>query len=136
VTKKRYAVCFEQDESGAWIVWVPSVQGCHTQGRSLNQARSRIREALSLFVSDAWTAELDEHIKLPTAIRQAVRRGTVARDRAERAARDAQDTVAAVAYELVTAGYSFRDIATLLGLSHQRIAQILETRSRVSRRGA
>jgi predicted RNase H-like HicB family nuclease len=132
--KKRYVVCFEQDESGAWIVWVPSVRGCHTQGRSLHQARSRIREALGLFVSDADTAELVERIKLPAAIRQAVRRGTVARDRAERAAREAQAAVATTVRELVTGGYSFRDAATLLGLSHQRIAQILESAPTPTRR--
>ncbi len=134
--RKRYVTCFERDESGAWIAWVPSVQGCHTQGRSLNQARSRIREALSLFVSDAWTADLSERIKLPAAIRNAVRRGTVARDRAERAARDAQQVVTLTAQELVGAGYSLRDAATLLGLSHQRVAQLIETQSTNSRRGA
>jgi len=136
MTKTGYVVCFEPDESGAWIAWVPSVQGCHTQGRSLNQVRARIREALSLFASDAWTAELTERIKLPATIRHAVRRGTIARDRAERAARDAQQVVAATARELVSAGYSLRDAATLLGLSHQRIAQILATQPSGARRGA
>jgi len=47
---KTYRVVLKPDESGQWIAGVPSVRGCHTYGRSFSEARSRIREALSLFV--------------------------------------------------------------------------------------
>ena len=60
VRHTAYRVVFERDESGAWIVTVPSVRGCHTYGRSLHQTRTRIREALALWVDDAETAELEE----------------------------------------------------------------------------
>jgi predicted RNase H-like HicB family nuclease len=53
-----YTVKIERDESGAWIARVPEVPGCHTYGRSLRQAKHRIREALSLWVDDADRAEL------------------------------------------------------------------------------
>lgn len=125
--KERYAVVFEQDETGAWIVWVPSVPGCHTYGRSLNEARKRIREALSLFVPNARTAELSEQIRLPAEIRQAVRLGTSARERADRATMEARRAATDAARRLISAGYSLRDAATLLGLSHQRVAQLLVT---------
>lgn len=50
---KKYRVVFQLDESGAWIATVPAVRGCHSYGRSLNEARERVREALALFVPDA-----------------------------------------------------------------------------------
>jgi len=123
--RRRYTVVFEQDESGAWIASVPSVPGCHTYGRSLNEARKRIREALSLFVRNARTAELSEQIRLPAEIRLVVRRGTSARVRADRATREAQRAASDAAGRLIDAGYSLRDAAALLGLSHQRVAQLL-----------
>ena len=43
---KRFEVVFTPDESG-WHVEIPSVQGCHSWGRSLAAARRHIREALA-----------------------------------------------------------------------------------------
>src|SRR6266567_4328224 len=65
----KYRVVFERDESGAWLARVPSVRGCHTHGRTLEQARRRIREALSLWVDDADDAELTEEIRLPPQLK-------------------------------------------------------------------
>ncbi len=58
---KSYRVAYERDDSGWWVVaTVRGVRGCHTQGRTVDEARRRIREALDLFVDDArkvplWT---------------------------------------------------------------------------------
>lgn len=62
---KTHRVVLELDESGHWIAAVPAVRGCHTYGHSLSEARSRIREALSLFVPDAATAKLVDSAHLP-----------------------------------------------------------------------
>ena len=43
-----YHVELERDERGWWIASVPAVPGAHTQGRSIDQAMKRIREALSI----------------------------------------------------------------------------------------
>ena len=50
---KRYRVAYERDESGWWVASVSGVRGCHTQGRTVDEARRRIREALQSFVDDA-----------------------------------------------------------------------------------
>src|SRR5687767_2512437 len=48
---KSYRVTYERDPAGWWVAAVREVPGCHTQGRTLAQARRRIREALGLFVA-------------------------------------------------------------------------------------
>src|SRR6266705_6891072 len=65
---KRYTAILERDESGSWLARIPSVRGCHTHGRTLEQARRRLREALGLWVDDADTAELVEDIRLPARV--------------------------------------------------------------------
>ena len=47
---KSYRVAYERDESGWWVATVRGVRGCHTQGRTVDEAQRRIREALGLFV--------------------------------------------------------------------------------------
>ena len=53
---RRYAVVYTQDREGWWLAEIPSVQGYHTQGRTLVQARRRIREALSVCLPNPRTA--------------------------------------------------------------------------------
>jgi predicted RNase H-like HicB family nuclease len=62
---KTFTVIYERDEAGWWVVEVPDVPGCHTQGRTIEQARERILDALSLFVDDADQVLLREEARLP-----------------------------------------------------------------------
>ena len=61
---KSYRVAYERDESGWWVATVRGVRGCHTQGRTVDEARRRIREALELFVDDARRAPIVDDVKL------------------------------------------------------------------------
>lgn len=50
----EYTVVIEQDEEGWLVATVPSLPGCHTQGRTLEEVRERVREAIGAYVgSDA-----------------------------------------------------------------------------------
>ena len=53
-----YNVTYLRDESKWWVASVREVPGCHSQGRTVDQARRRVREALELFVDDAKSATL------------------------------------------------------------------------------
>lgn len=122
-----YIVKVERDESGAWIARVPQVPGCHTYGRSLRQVKGRIREALSLWVDDADQAELEFDIRLPSEIRQRVAAARRSREAAHEAQRAARETAALSALALVrTHRLSVRDAAELLGISHQRVQQLVD----------
>jgi len=126
----RYRAVFERDESGAWTARVPSVRGCHTHGRTLDQARRRLREALALWVDEPDKAELVEDVRLPANVKAAVRAsradggGAGGRAEAQRAEASASTTRAARAL-VDEVGVGFRDAAELLGVSHQRVQQLV-----------
>lgn len=117
---KSYRVVYELDESGHWIATVPRVRGCHTYGRSLSEARARIREALGLFVADAARARLTDDVRLPADMRRLVDRFRAARERAERGRMEADAAARRLASRL-----SRRDAAELLDISHQRVQQLV-----------
>lgn len=125
---KTYEVVYERDDDGWWAASVPSVRGCRTQGRSLAQARERIREALSLFVKDAQRAELRDKIVLPAEFRRQVDRQLRLRQALEEEQRLLQQSTQGTVRQLVKRGLSVRDVGELLGLSHQRVHQIIHAR--------
>lgn len=130
---KVYTALFQIDESGAWIVSVPSVRGCHTYGRSLAEARRRIREALTLWVKDADKAELKEEVRLPARARQALTRTLAVRARAEAEGQRAQGATKEAARMLTNElKLGVRDAGELLGVSFQRVQQLLADESRAS----
>ena len=45
---KRFSVIIERDQEGYYVASVPALRGCHTQAKSLDVLRTRIREAIEL----------------------------------------------------------------------------------------
>jgi len=126
---KTYRVAYERDESGWWVASVRGVRGCHTQGRTVDEARRRIVEAMELFVDNARKATIIDEVKLPTGAARAVRAYSTLRKKAEREDRRAA-VAARRAVRTLRGGplkMSARDAARLLGLSHQRVHQLTQT---------
>ncbi|MBI4256937.1 type II toxin-antitoxin system HicB family antitoxin [Candidatus Uhrbacteria bacterium] len=47
----QYTVLFTPDEeSGGFVVEVPALPGCHTQGETLEEAKSMAKEAIELYL--------------------------------------------------------------------------------------
>ncbi len=44
----NYTVLIEQDEDGIYIAKVSDISGCYTQGKTVEQAMERIREAIQV----------------------------------------------------------------------------------------
>lgn len=124
--KKIYVAVYEHDlEDDAWNVHVKGLDGCQTYGRSLRQAQARIREALAVWLDcepDTFTVR-DELPPSFASIADSVAR---ARQRAEDAGTRAQRETVEAVRRLTDLGLSRRDAAELLGLSHQRVQQLLE----------
>ncbi|MBW4471819.1 MAG: type II toxin-antitoxin system HicB family antitoxin [Stenomitos rutilans HA7619-LM2] len=45
---KEFNVIIERDSDGYFVASVPSLPGCHTQAKSLDELMERIREAIKL----------------------------------------------------------------------------------------
>ena len=121
----RYTVRYERDEAGWWVASVKGVRGCHTQGRTLEEARRRIREALALAVRVASSATLVDEIRLPADVRRTLGRLRAARARVEREQTHARAATKAAALLLrKRLKLGVRDAGALLGLSHQRVQQL------------
>lgn len=45
-----YSVFYEADPSGGYVVFAPSLPGCHTQGDTLEEAEKNIKEAVELYL--------------------------------------------------------------------------------------
>lgn len=122
---KSYTVKYERDADGWWVATVKGVSGCHTQGKTIEQSRTRIREALELFVEDAQTAELIDDIFLPAKARNLVKTVLDSRDRVESESKKLQKVTSDAARVLIEdIGVSMRDAGVILGLSHQRVHQL------------
>jgi predicted RNase H-like HicB family nuclease len=47
---RQFNVVVERDAEGFFVGTVPSLPGCHTQARSLDQLMERVREAIELYI--------------------------------------------------------------------------------------
>jgi len=48
--KMGFTVVIEQDEEGMFIARIPDISGCQTQGKTVQQAIERAREAIQVCV--------------------------------------------------------------------------------------
>lgn len=127
----QYTVQFYRDEEGWWVARVTGLRGVHSQGRSIEEARRHVREALSLVVGDkkARSANFCEKIHLPAEIRRCLselQRRKMEEANATSRARKAAEKAAQVLTRKMQ--LSLRDAAALTGFSFQRIQQLLSER--------
>lgn len=52
----RYTVVLEREPDGGYVVSVPVLPGCNTQGDTREQALANAREAIALYLDDCRTA--------------------------------------------------------------------------------
>jgi len=54
---RKASVVIEKDEHG-FYAWCPELKGCHSQGRTLDEAIANIREAIELYLETLTEEEL------------------------------------------------------------------------------
>jgi DNA-binding NarL/FixJ family response regulator len=116
-------------ENGMWLADVPGLEGAHTYARSLPSLDQAVREVIVL------AADLPDEAMLELVLDYRYDTGDPELDatalevrRLRRKADELSAEVAArtgqAAVELVARGLSVRDVASLLGISPQRVSQL------------
>ncbi len=123
--RPRYTAIAERDGTW-WVITVPEVDGIYSQARRLDRVEYMARDAISLMLEvppDSFDVEVVENHDPPTqeviddilSIREAV--AAMKRETGNKT----RDAVLA----LHESGYPQRDIGRMVGISHQRVAQLL-----------
>lgn len=122
VTQKQVKVTLQRDpeDNTAWLANVVGAPGAHTFGRSIAEAKRHAVEVVALWYElEPGQCDVTWDIRLGD-LAKSVKQARVAMAHAEEDRLRRDDAVRM----LNEAGVSYRDIAELLGLSHQRVAQI------------
>lgn len=123
-TKTSYEVLLSQ-EDGVWLIEAVGLQGVRSFGRTVSAAVENIREAIAAAEDfDEW-GDLDLVITVGALdAASALHRLRSAKDNEESASAERHEAVKAAITTLRAEGMSYRDIGTVIGLSHQRVAQL------------
>jgi len=122
-------VTFEQEGSG-WRASIPEVRGVTAWGRSLSEARRKVRKTLSTSglknaASLARRAELVDVVRLPPTAKKELARYAESRARAQAEVQALRRATRNVVSTLTSKfGISLRDASALLGLSRERVRQL------------
>jgi len=110
-------------EGKFWVIEIPTVGV--TQARRLSEIEAMARDLVAI-MSEADAAEVQVDLKVEVGDAQAeLEEARRLRSEASRMQETAAKASNAVAHRLHDAGLSINDVGTLLGLSYQRIHQLL-----------
>lgn len=128
---KPLTVVYDRWDDGWWVSRIPSVKGVHSNGRTIEEARRRVREALAIATDEGWderkamSVELVDEIHLSPGAKRALHERARALEELQEVARDLERTTEDAIRELLEGmGLGVRDVAAFLGLSHQRVQQL------------
>lgn len=48
--KQNFTILIEQDEDGIYVAKAPDIQGCYTQGKTIEEVMERIKEAIQVCI--------------------------------------------------------------------------------------
>jgi predicted RNase H-like HicB family nuclease len=129
-----------RQEDGLWVIHVPEL-GLVTQAEHLRDTDRMATSIISLHLNvrpENVVVKRSNTIGLPKGVAEAVDAAVEARGRWNAAQNEAGVETLKAIHRLRENGVSLRDTGYLLGLSHQRVAQLLEgdktrSKSRTSR---
>jgi predicted RNase H-like HicB family nuclease len=115
-------------EDGLWVIHIPE-PGLVTQAEHLRDTDRMATSIISLHLkvaSDTIVVRRSNIIGLPKGAAEAISEAVEARGRWNAAQEVATEVTLKAVHQLRDCGISLRDTGYLLGLSHQRVAQLLE----------
>ena len=111
---------------GWWAVEVPEVPGLFTQAKRLDQVDSMVRDAAALLTGqpeDSFEVVIEP--KVPERVALTLKRSHELTAEAARLQREAAEDARKAAELMRSEGMTVRDIGQVMGLSFQRVSQIL-----------
>jgi predicted RNase H-like HicB family nuclease len=114
-----------------WAIDVPELPGVYSQARRLDRVESMARDAIALFLdADPTTLEICVETILPSDLRCEVDAVGRLRADADRLQAESSGALRHLTHELMGSGFSVRDAAVILGISHQRVSQLVRLESK------
>lgn len=110
---------------GWWAIEVPEVPGVFTQARRLDQVAEMVADAVATMLDvPANSVEVDVQPELDGQHRRMANAARASSEAAALAQLEASKASRLAVTHLRADGLTTRDVATILGLSHQRVAQL------------
>lgn len=114
-----------------WALEVPSVPGAFSQVKRLDQARETITEAIAMILDiDEDDITVEVRPELPEDLASLVERAHHLKAEQERVTSEVRRAQRQTINALIgTCHLSHRDVGEIVGLSHQRVSQVLKETS-------
>ncbi len=110
-----------------WAITVPELDGVFSQAKRLDQVEANAREAIAMMldIEPDEVGDLEVQVTPPATVAELLEALTIsvadAEEASERVARIRREAAQALRDE----GLPMRDVGELIGISHQRVSQIL-----------
>ncbi|MDP9021467.1 MAG: helix-turn-helix domain-containing protein [Actinomycetota bacterium] len=124
----RFRVTRDDDDPRVWLAEWAEDDRVHTFARSLAELEDLARDALALWLhTDADDVQVELDVDLPKSLAREVTLLRRQRDELEAQQASVLDRQRSLAVRLVEdEGMTYRDAARFLGISHQRVAQLVK----------
>jgi len=120
----EYKVTYARGRVGEWRASVRGLRRCRSRGRTLRQARVRLRKEMAAQVDEPFAIDLVEDVRLPGAARRLLGRHWAARRRVEREQQRAQAATRQALQALRDLSLDLRDASDLLGIPPLRLLKL------------
>jgi hypothetical protein len=120
----EHKVVYRRSASGEWVACVEGVRRCRGRGRTLRQARQRLRLALAQKMEDAYQIDFVEDVRLPPPARRLIVQHWAARRRLAKEQARADAAARAALEALLGLEVSAKDAGDLLGLPPLKLQRL------------
>jgi hypothetical protein len=120
----EHRVVYRRNAAGDWVASVPGRRRLRGEGRTLRQARQRLRAALARMVEDPFEIDFVEDVRLPPPARALLVAHWKARRRLERESELSDLTSARALSALLGLRLNIKDVGDLLGLSPLKLVRL------------
>ena len=120
----EHRVVYRRNAAGDWLASVAGRRRLCGQGRTLRQARQRLRAALARMVEDPFEIDFVEDVRLPPPARGLLVAHWKARRRVERETELADLASTRALSALLALRLNIKDVGDLLGLSPLKLVRL------------